>query len=159
MAVTRTHDNRDCCGHESRGHSRRLAATAHWIWLSVQYKGPVSCGASTMITTGVDMNVDAAFFKHAAAAVTYCGPSQHVAPAPVVENMIPVTAGSCASPARAVNAAPAPDVECVSPGSPAPTVYAVPARVGPASKERDDTHHKLKSCHPRRLYIFFMKKM
>ena len=56
----------------------------------------------------------AAPFQHAAAAVTYSGLSEHVAPAPVVENMIPVTAVSCASPARAVNAAPAPDVEHIS---------------------------------------------
>ena len=70
----------------------------------------------------------AAPFQHAAIAVTYCGPSVHVAPAPVVEYMTPATAVSYAFPAPAVNAAPATDVEyilsarAVMYGSPAPTV-------------------------------------
>ena len=147
MAVRRTHHNRDCCGVETA-----FKTTCSNRILDLAFRAVQRSRQSRGIHDDRDRSRHeprrypfvlqkpqisyAALFQRAAAAVTYCGPPEHVAPAPVVENMIPVTAVSGASRARAVNAAPAPDVEYVSPapaliyGSPASTVCAVPARVG-----------------------------
>ena len=152
LRSARTHDDCDWCGHESRRHSRRFAATARWhigFGVIVQYEGPVSYGASTMTVTGVDMILDkpsyelqqpkisyAAPFQHTSPAVTCRGPSVHVAPALVVKYMTSATAVSNASSAPAVNAAPAPDVEFFLPapavnyGCPPPTEFAAPTPVG-----------------------------
>ena len=143
------HNDCEWCGHESRRHSRGFAATAYWFW---RFRAVRRSRQLRVIRHHRDRSrhefqrnpVRAAktteqlrrCFPARSNTVIYCGPSVHVAPAPVVEYMTPAAAESFALPAPAEIAAPAPDVEYIFPapavvyGSLALTVYAAPAPVG-----------------------------
>ena len=122
-----------------RRHSTGLAATAFWFWRfraarrSRQLrrihhdrdKSRHEFQRNPLRAAKKPQTSYAAPFQHATIAVTYCCPSVHVAPAPVVEYMTPATAVSFTFPAPAVNAAPAPDVEYILP-APA-VVHGTPA--------------------------------